>query len=96
MNAETNSPSAETLTLEHYSKAMNFIGHNLLAALSQSVEKLPAQLRDNKVVFQGLSAFLANVIHKQFPKNPEFGYEVLDELNKLVKAQLDKLLHPSE
>ncbi|MDP3269289.1 MAG: hypothetical protein Q8M40_09605 [Legionella sp.] len=90
MNTDNNQKDND-VTAEDYSKAMNFIGQNLLTALKQSVEGLPPQLRNRKVVNQGLSAFLTNVIHKQFPDNYEFCQQMLDELTKLVRTQLDQI-----
>lgn len=79
------------LTAEDYSQAMNFIGQNLLLALTQSVEKLPAPFRNRQVISQALSAFLTNVIYKQAPENQEACQEILAEINQLVKAQLDNI-----
>ncbi|STY28243.1 Uncharacterised protein [Legionella wadsworthii] len=78
-----------TLSNEDYTKAMNFIGQNLLAALVQSLEKLPPPLRDSNVISQALSAFLANIIHKQFPGDSTACQKMLEALNQLVKLRLE-------
>lgn len=95
MNSE-NTQSIDAPTAEEYSKAMNFIGQNLWMNLTQSVEKLPPQLRNRKVVSQALSAFLANVIYKQFPENHDLCQQMLDDVTKLVKVQLDNIPQSSE
>ncbi len=96
MKADENNQSAEILTNEDYSKAMNFIGQNLLSALVQSVEKLPPPLRNSNVISQALSAFLANIIYKQFPGNPESCQHMLSSITKLVKMQLDNIPQPAK
>lgn len=73
---------------EEFSKAMNFIGQNLLSTLIQSIQELPAPLRNNEMVLQGLAAFLSNVIHKQWPDNKEARKETLDRFTKIVNAHL--------
>ncbi|PWY57622.1 hypothetical protein DGG96_00565 [Legionella qingyii] len=91
MTIDENARPAEALTNEDYSKAMNFIGQNLLTSLVQSVEKLPPHFRSNNVISQALSAFIANIIYKQSPGNPESCQQMLDTLTKLVKTQLENL-----
>lgn len=86
-----NTQPVDTLTAEDYSRAMNFIGQNLLSSLNQTVEKLPPHFRNRKVVSQALSAFLANVIYKQFPDNHELCQQMLDEITRIVKMQLDNI-----
>lgn len=86
----------DALTAEDYSKAMNLLGQNLMSALTQSIEKLPQPLRNRKVVSQALSAFLANLIYKQFPEDDESRQQMLDELTKLVQVQLDHISQLSE
>ena len=85
-----------TLTAEDYTKAMNFIGQNLLSSLIQSVNNIPAPLRKSKVVTQALSAFLANVIYKQFPEDHNSRQQMLDDLNKLIQIQFDHIQQPSK
>lgn len=96
MNVDENNQPAEILTNEDYSKAMNFIGQNLLSALVQSVEKLPPPLRNSNVISQALSAFLANIIYKQFPGNPDACQHMLNSIAKLVKMQLDNIPQPAK
>ncbi|KTD02454.1 hypothetical protein OQJ19_04945 [Fluoribacter gormanii] len=91
MTIDESTRPAEALTNEDYSKAMNFIGQNLLTSLVQSVEKLPPHLRSNNVISQALSAFIANIIYKQSPGNPESCQQMLDAITKLVKMQLENL-----
>lgn len=79
------------LTAEDYSKAMNFIAQNLLASLTQAVSNLPAHFQDRAVVSQALSAFLANVIYKQFPETPDACQTMLDDISKFVKVQLEHM-----
>ncbi|WP_019217387.1 hypothetical protein [Legionella tunisiensis] len=86
----------DALTAEDYSKAMNLLGQNLLSALTQSIEKLPQPLRNRKVVSQALSAFLANLIYKQFPEDQESRQQMLDELTTLIQVQLDGISQFSE
>ncbi|KGP62503.1 hypothetical protein EP47_06255 [Legionella norrlandica] len=94
--ANENSQPTGTFTPEDYAKAMNFIGQNLLSSLTQSVEKLPPQLRNLKVVSQALSAFLTNVIYKQFPENHESCQQMLSEISKLVSVQLNNIPQTSK
>lgn len=84
-----NSQLNNELTEEDYSRAMNFIGQNLLASLTQTVEQLSPELRNRKVVAQGLAAFLANVIHKQFPQEPELCSKMLEEFSAQVRVHLE-------
>ncbi|HAT1659336.1 TPA: hypothetical protein JBL19_15590 [Legionella pneumophila] len=95
VNSENTQPG-EALTTEDYSKAMNFIGQNLLSSLTQSVEKLPPQLRNRRLVCQALSAFLTNVIYKQFPEHRESCQQMLDDITKHVSMQLDKIPQSSK
>ncbi|HHT0592414.1 TPA: hypothetical protein ACTXXA_000275 [Legionella anisa] len=95
MKINENATTAKTLTNEDYSKAMNFIGQNLLSSLVQSIEKLPAHLRNSNVISQALSAFLANIIYKQFPDSPESCHQMMDAMTKLVKMQLDNYSQPA-
>lgn len=88
--------AADTLTAEDYSKAMNLLGQNLLSALTQSIEKLPQPLRNRKVVSQALSAFIANLVYKQFPADQESRQQMLDELTMLIQLQLDSIAQLSE
>jgi hypothetical protein len=90
------SENTQTITAEDYSKAMNFIAQNLLSSLIQSVEKLPSELSNRKVIAQALSAFLANVIYKQFPDDADSCQQMLDELSKLIQMQLDQMLQPAK
>lgn len=82
---------SETLSAENYSKAMNAIGQHLLSALNQAVEQLPQPLRSRQLVSQALSAFLTNVIYKQYPGHAEACQHMLDEIAKLVKTQLESM-----
>lgn len=92
MNVNSNyTQQGDAPTAEEYSKAMNFIGQNLFAALVQSVEKLPQDVRNRKVISQALSAFLANVIYKQSPDNIESCQQMLDEIAKVVRMQLENI-----
>lgn len=92
MNAETKNPQqADSISVEELSNAMNFIGQNLLSALNQTVDKLPPQLRNRKVVYNALSAFMANVIYKQHPKDQESCQQMLNELTKLIGVQLNSI-----
>ncbi|HBD9376171.1 TPA: hypothetical protein KLD42_003096 [Legionella pneumophila] len=95
VNSE-NSQSGEAVTAEDYSRAMNFIGQNLLSSLTQSVEKLPPQFSNRRLVCQALSAFLTNVIYKQFPEQPESCQQMLDDITRHVSMQLDKIPQPSK
>jgi hypothetical protein len=91
MNPDTSAQSGNTITVEDYSRAMNIIGQSLLSTLTQILEKLPQELRNKKVVTQGLSAFLANVIHKQSPDNQDLCKEMLAELTDFVLIQLENV-----
>lgn len=88
MDTNNNGQTTPAQTVEDYSKAMNFIGQSLLSALSQILEQLPSELRNKKVVTQGLSAFLTNVIYKQSPNDQESCKEMLAELTNVVRVQL--------
>jgi hypothetical protein len=92
MNSQ-NTQEVDTLAPEEYIKAMNFIGQNLLSSLVQSVEKLPQALRSPKVISQALAAFLTNVIYKQFPDDNESSQQMLDEISKFVRVQLENIPH---
>ncbi|KTC92390.1 hypothetical protein OQJ18_10215 [Fluoribacter dumoffii] len=96
MKIDVTAEKVESLTNEDYSKAMNFIGQNLLSALVQSLEKLPPPLRDSNVISQALSAFLSNIIYKQFPDSPEACQKMLEAISKLVSKQLDKMSQPAK
>lgn len=89
----TNSQTHDALTNEDYSKAMNFIAQNLLSSLTQSVEKLSVQFHNRKVISQAISAFLVNVIYKQFPDNQEACEQMLGEITKIVTLQIDAISH---
>jgi hypothetical protein len=78
-------------TAEEYSQAMNFIGSNLFSSLVQSMEKLPPHFRNQKMVSNALSSFLVNVIYKQSSGNTDAVQQMLDEILKLVKIQLDSI-----
>jgi hypothetical protein len=93
MATETTQTKA-ALSNEDYSKAMNFIGQSLLSNLSQNAEQLPPELRNIKVISQALSAFLANVIYKQFPDHADSRQQMLDELIELVNMQLNHISQP--
>lgn len=96
MNVDSkNTRPNEALTAEDHSKAMNFIGQNLLTSLNQSVEKLSPQLRNPNVVFQALSAFMANVIYTQSRENKIPSQQILDKVTRLVQAQLDSVSQAS-
>lgn len=86
MNTDTGAQS-----VEEYSKAMNFVGQNLLSSLSQILGQLPSELRNKQIVTQGLSAFLANVIYQQSPNNQDLCNEMLNELTRLVRLQLENV-----
>lgn len=94
--ANKKNQATDELTHEEYTKAMNFIGQHLLAALAQSVEKLPQPLRKYKVVSQALSAFLANVIYKQFPEDAQAREEMHADLTELLSIQLGTLSKAAE
>ncbi|KTD71244.1 hypothetical protein [Legionella tucsonensis] len=49
---------------------------------------LPPHFRSSNVIAQALSAFLANLIYKQFPESPELGHQMIDAIVKLVKMQI--------
>ncbi|MBA2656285.1 MAG: hypothetical protein H0U70_04785 [Tatlockia sp.] len=83
------------LTEEDYSRAMNFIGQQLLSSLTQTLEKLSPSLRNRAVVSQGLAAFLANVIHKQFPNDFEICEQMLAEFSKNTDIQLKQIFQQS-
>lgn len=87
MNANTESAP----TAEEYSQAMNFIGQNLFSSLVESMEKLQPQFRNQKMASNALSSFLVNVIYKQSSENIETSQQMLDEIFKLVKIQLDSI-----
>lgn len=87
MNANTES----ALTAEEYTQAMNFIGSNLFSSLVQSMEQLPPHFRTQKMVSNALSSFLINVLYKQSSGNTETIQDMLDEIVKLVKIQLDSI-----
>ncbi|KTD61438.1 hypothetical protein [Legionella spiritensis] len=91
MTASDTTKPADKLTQEDYSQAMNLIGQNLFTALTQSVDKLQPSLRNNNVVFQALAAFLANIVHKQFPDNRDSSKKVIDDLAKLIHLHLDSV-----
>ncbi|CAM2973299.1 Uncharacterised protein [Legionella steigerwaltii] len=96
MKIDENTQPVENLTHEDYSKAMNFIGQNLLSSLIQSVEKLPPHCRNNNIISQALSAFLANIIYKQSPGNPESHQQMLESITNLVRMQLNNIPQPSK
>lgn len=96
MNIDENTNTTDALTNEDYSKAMNFIGQNLLSSLVQSIEKLPPNLRSSNVISQALSAFLANIIYKQFPESPESCHKMMDAITSLVKMQLGNYPQPTK
>ncbi|WP_392538835.1 hypothetical protein [Legionella sp. 227] len=96
MKIEETTQPVETLTNEDYSKAMNFIGQNLLSSLVQSVEKLPPHFRNSNVISQALAAFLANIIYKQTPGNPESRQQMLEAMTNLVRMQLNNVPNPSK
>lgn len=91
MNTDKSAQSVNEKTVEDYSRAMNFIGQSLLSTLTQVIEQLPSGLRNKKVVTQGLSAFLANVIYKQSPDNQDSCKEMLAELTDFVRIQLENV-----
>ncbi|KTD35668.1 hypothetical protein Lmor_1115 [Legionella moravica] len=87
MNVNTKSAPTD----EEYSQAMNLIGSNLFSSLVQSMEKLEPHFRNHKMVSNALSSFLVNVIYKQSSGNTETIQQMLDEILKLVKIQLDSI-----
>lgn len=87
MNGNTESAP----TVEEYSQAMNLIGSNLFSSLVQSMEKLQPHFRNQKMVSNALSSFIVNVIYKQSSGNTEKIHQMLDEILKLVKIQLDSI-----
>lgn len=91
-SSEINKPSqANALNAEDYSRAMNFIGENLLSALTKAVEELPPSFRNRQLISQALSAFLTNIIYKQAPGNQEACQQMLDDISQLVKTQLNNI-----
>ncbi|KTC82291.1 hypothetical protein [Legionella cherrii] len=96
MKIDETPQSVEALTNEDYSKAMNFIGQNLLSSLVQSVEKLPPHFRNSNVISQALSAFVANIIYKQSPENAESRQKMLEAMTNLVRMQLNNIPNPSK
>lgn len=86
-----NVQQAHPLTAEDYSKAMNFIGQNLLSSLVETVQKLPPPLRNDDMVLQGLSAFLGNVLYKQFPEDAEARHQTFERFSRLVNVHLENM-----
>lgn len=86
-----NNQQADAWTPENFSKAMNFIGQNLLTALTKSLEELPPAFRNRQLVTQAMSAFLTNIIYQQFPKDDQACQQMLDEMTKLVRSQLQNI-----
>lgn len=93
---EESKEQAGVLKEEDYSRAMNFLGQNLLSTLSQAVEQLPPELRNRQVITQALSAFLANVIHKQFPGDEDSCQQLLGDFANLTKTQLTMMVEFSK
>ncbi|MBA2709584.1 MAG: hypothetical protein H0U57_03205 [Tatlockia sp.] len=93
MNNETNQ-AADAFSAEDYSKAMNIIAENLLSTLVQSVQKLPPEFSNRKVIVQALSAFLANVIYKQFPEDEGSSQKMLNDFTNIIQIQLDNMYRP--
>lgn len=93
MTNESN-PTQDMYTQEDYAKAMNFIAQNLFSSLVQSIEKLPNELSNRKVVAQALSAFLANVIYKQFPNDADLSSRMLNDFTNLIQTQLNEMHQP--
>lgn len=91
MNTSTEKTLDGAPTAEDYAQAMNFIGQSLYASLVQSVEKLPAHFRSQKMVCNALSAFLVNVVYKQSSGNYESCQKMIDEINMIIKNQLENL-----
>lgn len=52
--------------------------------------------RSSNVLSQALSAFLANLIYKQFPESPELGHQMIDAIVKFVKMQLNNCPQPAK
>lgn len=94
MKIDEHSPSV--LSNEDYTKAMNFIGQSLLTSLVQSLENLSPPLRNSNVISQALSAFLANIIYKQFPGDAEACQKMLDAITQLVQKQFDNFPQPAK
>jgi hypothetical protein len=76
---------------EDYTKAMNEIGQNLLNALSNTAATMPAQLRTTDMIMQGVATFLANVLHRQFPKDVASRDQLHEYLTHLVSKQLSTI-----
>ncbi len=95
MNSD-NIQAPDALTTEDNTKAMNFIAQNLLSALIQSVEKLPSEFSNRQVIVQALSAFLANVIYKQFPDDAGSCQRLLNDFTNIIQIQLDNMIRPVE
>lgn len=92
MNLDTEATQQDySLSQEAYGKAMNFIGQNLLTSLVETMQNLPPPLRNNEIALQGLAAFLSNVIHKQFPEDPESRHQLLGRLTRLISTHLDSI-----
>lgn len=91
MNTTVETSSINPAQAEEYGQAMNLIGQNLMAALVQSMNKIPAHCRNQRVVSQAVSAFLANIIYQQFPGNNDSCQQMLQEINQLVKIQLETI-----
>lgn len=87
LNNEQKKGSTE-LNHEEYSKAMNSIGQNLLASLTETMQNLAPPLQTKEVAIQGLAAFLTNFLHRQAPKDSDARLQMHDRLNKIIQAHL--------
>ena len=76
------------LTPEDYAKAINSIGQDLLERLQLTFKELDPTLRNNEVLFQGLSAFLVNVLYQQSPNDEEKRQQMLQHLTKIMQEHL--------
>lgn len=79
------------INVEEYTRAMNFIGQNLLATLGQAVDKLPQTLRNEKVISQALAAFLTNVVYKYSPHELSASQNMLEQITNTVQVQLKQI-----
>ncbi len=93
---QENTPTESQATVEMYSNAMNFIGQNLLTALTQSLERLPANCRNTKVVTNGLAAFISNVIFKQAKGDEALCPKMLEDITKIIHVQFEQFAEASK
>ncbi len=69
--------------------AMNYVGQQLSATLSKSVNELPRTLRTEEMFLRGIEVLLGNLLQQKFD-NP---HQILDSLCEHVHMALESLQH---